>query len=291
MSLLVAAFLGVAGCGTSHPQVRPSLSADQKLERAEQILISACMSAHGFRYWVPPPAPVPAPDPARRFPHVIDDVAWARANGYGRTAEMSGDEHARLVRNDPNLRYARSLSPGRRGAYELTLRGPPPSAGGSITVRTPRGYTLRTSGKGCIAAAGARLYGDFATWDRAQVIVDNLWPEISAEVRADRAYGAATGRWAGCMRRAGHAYANPDRLRDDLDRTAAGADPAAAHRAEITLAVAEATCARSSGLGPISRRLDAKYTAEVEARFRGTIDTFRRLRADALRRADALVGP
>ncbi|GAB3988491.1 hypothetical protein GCM10029978_111020 [Actinoallomurus acanthiterrae] len=282
------------GCGPSRHQVAPSSRAasdpDTMVLRAEAVLTSQCMSAHHFRYWVPPERHrTAAVDGPQRFPFVVDDVAWARANGYGESSGITDAERGRITRNDPNVRYVGSLSPSGRRAYELALNGPPPSAGGGLSVRVPNGYTLRTSDRGCVAEARGRLYGDLPTWFRAQAVVDNLWPQISAMVRADPAFRSATRRWAACMRGAGHPYDSPDRIRDRLGRLVPGGDAAAEHRAEVRLAVAEAGCARRSGLGPVSRRLDRTYTAAVDTRFQGAIETLRRLRATALTRARGLI--
>lgn len=56
-------------------------------DRAEQILVRRCMHSRGFQYHVEPSAR-PAPS-SPRHPYGIDDVAWARAHGFGSEIEAA----------------------------------------------------------------------------------------------------------------------------------------------------------------------------------------------------------
>ncbi|WP_418957929.1 hypothetical protein [Streptomyces tritici] len=239
----------------------------QLLTRAEQTLIARCLAARGFRYVVRLP-----PDPPRRFPYVVDDVAWARAHGFGRDQER---RIAAAKAADPNERWFRRLSPARQRAALAALNGPRPVG---LRARMPGGGMVAASDEGCTAWAQRRLYGDLPAWFEARLTAANLTPLYVPRVRAHPAYRKAVRAWAACMARRGHPHASPDALRAALPgvRTPAG---------ERALAVAEAECAAASGLAATARALDARYGAEARRAHAGPLATKARLERAALPRA------
>src|SRR4051812_27759853 len=114
-TLAVAAWTWIPGsrgtAGQDGPAVRRPTSAEvETLHRAEQLLVRDCMKRQGFRYW---PTPLrPSPD-FRDFPYVVDDVAWAKAHGYGRDIEKRLDKE---TESSPRALYYRSLSESRKQA-------------------------------------------------------------------------------------------------------------------------------------------------------------------------------
>jgi hypothetical protein len=273
LAVLVVCGLAASGCGGPSPvaRVRPLSPAD-RLWLAQEILIARCMAAHGFTYVVTSPASagqVPA------FAYGVDNVAWARAHGYGLA------DQARLVaqqRDNPNARYAGSLPTGQQAAYNLALDG---SSDHTLSVTVPDGLVVTQSSDGCLADAEAALYGSFAAWFRAETISDNLLPVIQPKVFADPRYRRALAAWSACVRAAGYPAATPD----DLRSQAAAGGPVL----ERELAVADATCNLKTGLAATGRVLDRALGAPVRARYGPEIQAYQRLRRAALGRATAVI--
>ncbi|MFE2850299.1 hypothetical protein ACFXJO_04100 [Streptomyces lavendulae] len=259
----------------------PDAAASRLLARAEQVLISRCMAERGFAYAVTEP---PAPE-RRSFPYGVDDVEWARANGYGGRAARE-DERARAA--DPNQRWFHRLPARERAAARTALMGASPVG---LSARTPTGMTLTASTQGCLAQAQRALYGDLAAWFRVKVVTMNLRPAQEERVRRDPRYAEAVGQWAACMRAAGRPYDSPDASRSAAAALADGLPAERADAAETALAVTEATCATGTPLSRVSRALDHTYGDEVRALHQDEIDLRRRLQKDALPRAERVVSP
>ncbi|MFD0429193.1 hypothetical protein ACFQ60_19790 [Streptomyces zhihengii] len=134
---------------------------------------------------------------------------------------------------------------------------------------------------GCVAEAERSLYGDHGAWFRASARVDALDRIRRGRVAAEPAYGAGLRAWSRCMRKAGHSYTTPVAAR----AAATGPKHPLPRDREVALALAEAACAASSGLGATARRLDARHGAALRAEYRADVDTRDRLRARALTRA------
>ncbi|MFJ2257014.1 hypothetical protein ACIOKD_01515 [Streptomyces sp. NPDC087844] len=246
------------------------------LDYAEQLLIGRCMSRHGIPYVVPAPRDLLA---QRSFPYVVDDIAWARAQGYG------GKEQRRigvLRERDPNERYFRSLSAHGRTEALTVLMG---AQSKGVSAKAPTGMTLTTSNHGCIAEAQRALYGDLNTWFRVQVVTTNLQPLYVPKVRADSRYKKALGQWASCMKAAGQPYDTPGQARETAAKRAAAQSPEEADKSSSHIAVAEATCARSTPLSKVVADLDRYYGDRVRARYRKDVTDKRRLQNAALPRA------
>ncbi|MFD3518462.1 hypothetical protein [Streptomyces sp. NPDC058657] len=248
------------------------------LARAEQVLISRCMAARGFRYEVTEAVPGSASG-TRSFPYAITDVAWARTHGYGGKEER---KVAKAIQADPNQRYLRGLSPSARTAAGTALMG---ASAEGLSVKVPNGMTITASTEGCIADAERNLYGDLSNWFRVKVITMNLRPVREERVRQDRRYAAAVRQWATCMRAAGRPYKNPDEARQEVVRYRERLPVAKADVAETALAVAEATCVTSTRLAGVIRALDHSYSRQIRARYRQELDERWRLENAALSRA------
>ncbi|MEV5431954.1 hypothetical protein [Streptomyces sp. NPDC052701] len=262
------------------PAVRALTAREEdRLHRAEQLLLRACMRAQGFEYRPVPRNPVPE---AREFPYVLDDVAWAREHGYGTDIRR---EAAEAREKDVNQRYFRSLPPARRAQALRAANGPDPNG---ITARTPDGMVLRRSTEGCHAQAERTLYGDLAAWFQAEVTLDSLSPMRHTRVPADPAFARAVEPWARCMRAAGHPYASPAHLRRDA--LPGPGEPALPRGQEIRLAVAEARCATTTGLARTARELDRTHALRLRHQYRSELNVAQRLRLGALPRAGEVIG-
>src|SRR5438874_431245 len=80
VAVLVGATVALVVHGTSASSSSLTAADRALLYQAEQTAIQNCLRDKGFRYW---PEPQPSASVSNRFPYVIDDVAWARANGFG----------------------------------------------------------------------------------------------------------------------------------------------------------------------------------------------------------------
>jgi len=285
MALLAASLCLAAGCTTA-PAPDPTASIGPVreltaretalLHDAEQILVRDCMRQHGFRYFPLPRNPVPE---NRSFPYVIDDVAWARRHGYGSDIQR---RLAELDEADPNRRYYNSLSPAQRTAALAAINGERPVG---LSARLPSGGVMARSDRSCTSAAERELYRDLPTWYRVEHVTDDVVGLWRGQVAGDPAFRAAVGRWAVCMREHGYGYTSPALARAELTRP----DQPAGRDREIQVAVAEATCATSTGLAATATALDQHYASQVRRQYAPEFATRQRLELAALPRAGATV--
>jgi len=241
------------------------------LDRAEQILVRRCMRRHGFKLWITPRIVLPH---AARFRYVVDDVSWAQKHGFGADIDR---RVAKLGRSDPNGRYFSSLSPSRRKAALRALNGERPEG---LEARLPSGMVVRRSDSSCTSHAEGALYGDLQQWYRVSKIGGSLTGVRAGRVTAHPSFISATRRWATCMLAKGHPYSSPYEARD-----------VASSKHQITqrgIAVAEATCARATGLSETAHRLDQMYAKEVLNEYRADIAAARGLQLAALLRARSI---
>ncbi|WP_163507086.1 hypothetical protein [Fodinicola acaciae] len=243
----------------------------QALQVAEDILLRGCLRKLGFDFIVTDPRTLPQ---AREFPYVIDDVAWARQHGYGTDIQRAQDQ---ARRNDPNAKYVQSLSSQRQAALLAAENGPSPSG---LTITTVDGLQYSRNPHSCSSQAQQQLYGDLAGWFGSKASMDSIKYLRITTVQRDPAFLQAGHTWSACMQRSGYHYANPAAIR---------AAPPGTRTKEVQLAVAEATCASSSGLSATAASLDKHYDEILRTRYRGVVTTYERLRTNALPRARSIV--
>lgn len=263
-------------------EARELTDAEQILvQRAEQLLVKKCMEKEGFRYWV---GPMPTVDDLKGGGYVVTDVVWAKKHGYGSRLQEKVQE---AQQNDPNHSYANALPEKDRVRYSKTLEGTPSS--GMLTVELPGGGTVKTPDASCQVDAKQQLYGDFATWFRAEKTATNLSGLYVPDLLDDKRFVSAVEKWSTCMAKAGHAYADPPAIREKLPELTGptdGQDADEAFAIEVDLAVAEATCATSSPLSETARTLEAEYRDRKLGRYNEDIATYRHLSLTALARAE-----
>ncbi|MFI7602156.1 hypothetical protein [Actinoplanes sp. NPDC049681] len=252
------------------------------LHLGEQTLIKRCLERAGFRWTVEARNPV-AED--RDFPYVLDDVAWARAHGYGSDVR---ERVRRAQESDPNRAYTLALSPQQRQAAADALNGDPRPGRDAdvVSVRLPNGMLIRRSERGCQAQAERALYGDLARWTRSRGVVSALKGLVEQRVLGDARYTAAVARWSRCMAAEGHPYASPAAARSAFADTPA-TGPSRVR--ELAVARAEATCATRTGLSATAGKLARHYTDALNADHRADVDLALRLQVQALPRARAAV--
>lgn len=250
------------------------------VERGEEFLVKKCMEKQGFRYWIGPIASVAD---RQGQGYVLTDVAWAKAYGYGRSLEQRA-ERERL--GDRNIAYARALPRRDLVRYSTALDGA--LSNGVVKVRLPTGGTVWTTRDGCRARATTELYGDFPAWFRVKKTEQSLTALYAPDILADTRFRRALRTWAGCMRGAGHPYADPQQIRRKLPAITQGMSPKAARATETGLAVAEATCANSTPLADTARTVERELRREKLRPYRDDIAAFQRMSLTALARARAL---
>ncbi|PZG20086.1 hypothetical protein [Nonomuraea aridisoli] len=247
------------------------------LYEAEQLLTQSCMRARGFRIWVVPRTPLPED---RDFPYVVDDTRWAREHGYGSDMQRRRDQ---VRASDPNRRYFQSLSPADRMRGMDALHGK--RDGGRLEVTVPNGMNFTRYTEGCTARAQEQLYGDLEGWFRSSTITNVLDDMGRGKVFAEQEFKDAVKDWAACMRKRGFRHATPEETR----RAFSEPSDAAARTKEIRTAVAEADCARSSGLSDTALRLEKRQRDRLAEQYAPEYETRKRLERVALPRARAIV--
>ncbi|MEV6596827.1 hypothetical protein AB0M36_08190 [Actinoplanes sp. NPDC051346] len=289
VAIAVVATLLITGCRSPKPNppggAPPSTvvgdlttSESDLLDRAEQLLIRDCMRRRGFEYTA---VARPAHLQYRDFPHVVDDVEWARKHGYGtdlrRQQEMA-------VRTQPNTKRLNGMPEPARAAALSALNGVP-GARTDLSAVLPSGVTTRRSADSCTSEAQRVLYGDLQTWYRVERVTENLADLRIHMVHRDARYQRGVTAWGRCMTDAGQPYDSPAQTLGAV----LAADPPMPREREVALAVTEATCADRTGLTATAAELDRRYAQEVDARYAADIADRRRLRHDALPGARAIV--
>ncbi|MFI0977580.1 hypothetical protein ACH4SP_11180 [Streptomyces sp. NPDC021093] len=280
---------GPDGSGTTAkdeapPRVRELTDADRLvLNRAERLHVRDCMTRQGHSYWVGLP---PGADESRSTGYLSTDVGWAKRHGYGSriTAKV-----LKARRTNPNVLYRERLSPSRLHAYDSALEGGRGTA--VLKVRVPSGATISSRLGGCEAEAQEWLYGDLKTWFRVSRIATNLTPLYASRLMRDPEFTTAQSAWAACMRRGGNNYATPTGVQDALPSLTRGLPEKKAFAVEVRLAVAEATCAGSSGLAGTGSRLERHYVNGLRGEYGDVLDDYARLERTALTRARTRVTP
>ncbi|MCX4972805.1 hypothetical protein [Streptomyces sp. NBC_00620] len=226
---------------------------------AEERLIAGCMRDKGFEYGLDPDGPR-GEVPTRRFG--LDDVAWARAHGYGLDeAARSGDRGGKAAAGkSPQARYIASLPPRRQAEFDRALNGTDRDA---IVVPAPGRGQIFTSADGCQADARRGLYGDLRKWTEAKAAVVNLEYVTFDDVVAEPSYTKALADWKACMKARGLAYPSSSEaigavVEENRSRTAEEA-----RKREVTVAVADAECNRAAGLARTGARLQREHVRDA----------------------------
>ncbi|WP_329406320.1 hypothetical protein OG802_01370 [Streptomyces sp. NBC_00704] len=272
----------VAGAAAARPEL--GWAEDLRISDAEQHLITQCMKAHGFRFW---DERRPSLAESRPLGYVQDDVRWARTYGYG-SRILAAEDRARL--GNPNLVYRRTLSADRQKAYDLAMDGGREAR--VLSTEAPMGGRVTKQSGGCAGDAEKALYGDPAAWFAADTTVSNLRPLYVGRLLKDGQFTRAVRAWARCMRDAGRPYADPAAARQATREHSAQQSPAEEARtfaAETRVAVADATCARTTSLRSVGQRREAHYVAALTGGYGKALDAYARMKRLAFTRAERIV--
>lgn len=216
----------------------PDGAETRDLARARAALLDECVLRFTQAHYVPEVATgvTPAFSPYR---FGLVGTTSAREHGYHDPADELSESFARA--------HPVRVPPGRPTAAYL-LDGDLPA--GAERPRDPGGAAL--PGAGCAGEAEAFLGGPVAEGDFAHREITR----IEEAERSDPRVSAAIGDWAGCMKDAGHDYANP------LDPVVDFGAAAAVTERERTVAEADAGCRVSTSY--VERRV--AVLAELQQR-------------------------
>jgi hypothetical protein len=112
----------------------------------------------------------------------------------------------------------------------------------------------------------------------------NAAGHIALQVRADPPYRRALSRWQQCMNRRGLYVDSPQAART----TAAHEAERGGRRAEVSVAVVDAGCARSTQLVAIAQATERRLWAEADPHIRDQVRACRSSRLAALPQARAI---
>ncbi|MGC9535327.1 hypothetical protein [Streptomyces sp. UG1] len=287
----VAAVVSTAmtGCTQQQREAAPQslmYAEEVRLKDAEQLLVKRCMSRRGFTYHEHRPMTL---EELRPVGYVQDDIAWARKHGYGSRIAEKGN---RARQDNRNIAYRAALSNTKGRAYDTALNG---GAGGPVvSADLPGTKTISKRVGGCAGEAEQRLYGDLGTWFTADKTANSVRGLAQGKVLDDTRFTAKVERWAACMKRAGHPYADPGQAREAVQRQSEQPQDAEAFEAERTTAVADARCARQVSLRSVAEERLAHHIAklcEEHSEYGDALHTIARIQRDALARAKRIVGP
>lgn len=248
------------------------------LERAENTLITACMTEAGFEYYAPTDADV-APfvgsiGIGKLTPEIADRDGYSL---YLPEPAENMDRISELIAKGNS--YLESLTPSERERYFAVLEG----EGDTSAGESESGMEVLVDG--CIGEARRELLGDrvletFDTFNTVQFLQVNVWDDSSVN--------AALGAWQSCMRDAGYRYEHPD------EAAAVGiqmrGDNVEPSDEELDLAVSDAECRLESGListiEEASRRMNSAVIEENEQ----LLATWAEIERFVLERAGEILG-
>lgn len=249
----IAALALLGGCSQSEPsdtvQIRTD-TVEQRLHYAEEILTHNCMRDAGFKTWIAPLDPV---SDDRTFFYGINDVDWAKRNGFGFNIRSLIEKYRS---REPNARYFGSLSDTEKERALDAFNG----AIGSdeYEVAVPSGGTSTRSKSSCVAIAQGELYGSALEYFRGTEIESDLRTTAINQTLNDPAYAKAIGAWSECMGNRGYQAENPDTFKASYTPSDPSRGPSEQERAA---AIAEAECVRDTALSDAGQRIQQeKYT-------------------------------
>lgn len=258
------------------------------LVAAESQLVARCMKAAGFVFYPAPEVPDSPTDP---FDHAALSVADAKRDGYGlvrgKDVAQPGDQRADpgAAAQQANEAYVKKLTAADAERYTRTLFGTDDTA---VQVKVGD-QTISQNSNGCQATVQRGIYGDFAKHLQTSVVTGNVLAQASQRVSGDQELIASQKQWSQCMRQAGYVYASRRQARTEISQRyyQRGVDRNAVFRAEIATAIADATCAASTGFEQVQRAAQARAVAQVVTDYEGVLLAARELNSAAVTRAKA----
>ena len=204
----------------------------------ERELTRRCMTAKGFKYFIPASQARPPYNGGQVEYGDQVDLARRRIDGYGLFAATT---HGLVPTDDPQGRYVATLGPADHSRYMEALIGKQ----SEYRVINSVGYPAR----GCVARSRRTVYGNLEKHTQLTSEPQFLYQEVAYRVRGSNEYQEAVRRWSKCMAGRQMQYPSPSKalgaIRHEYDRTGPTAET---HVREIAVAVADGECTKQSHL-------------------------------------------
>jgi hypothetical protein len=269
---------------------------NQLLWAAEEQLVAGCMSKRGFSYLPNGKDDDPDMVPGHVTVDRRSDVAAARATGYRLAAQIQGGDSP-IATSDRNAASLARMTDAERAAFLEALRGPSISPADPSMQRKVESVPLPGGGRAywyrdsCLAETRRRLYGEDYEHNEIGYGLASLRSELLTMADASPEYRKALDAWRDCMGNRG--------FHDDQPQGAAKRLAAEYHAGklsldelrtqEVTVATADTECFMTADLGRVRQAAEARAEEVVLARHAEELMAMRRVRDDALARAEAVL--
>jgi hypothetical protein len=258
-----------------------------EVERAQRRLVESCLRGQGFS--VLPPTPTPVAGKAGDIRPEALTPGEAAAHGYGFDPALNAGQ--KLGGSATESTAWSNVSDDYKRRLTLAQFGPDSKR---VKYNTEDGGVLDMPGAGCSGTVQARLFGDLATYLKVSWIATNGISHARGDLDRDDAVRAAMPKWASCVDAKGHrGLSSPAAARDaaiKLYEEAHTADEIVrARQQERALAVADATCVSSVGLGQALQRAEERSAAAYLAGHEADLVAYREVMDLASKRAQTLL--
>lgn len=260
-----------AGGGDAAEFGLPTAEIERRQIKVES-LIQQCMKKQGFDYLPVDPAILRTAMESNSRPSGMTDQAFRQQFGYGITTLYDAQlKQAQASQGEPNRKIRAALGAADRAAYDRALYGENPSATFAAA--------LDSEDLGALGGCTKEAVDPIFPAAELRRLLTTGQDAVGQRALNDPRVVAATRSWSDCMRQAGFTYAKPEDIKSDFQgRLAAvvgagarvapvGAAAAPAYDAaqltslqadEIRVAVADATCAGTSGLKKVKDAVEAE---------------------------------
>ena len=275
-------------------------AATNELAVAQYLLVSRCMSAHGFHTLAPA---TPPPSPEQRVSPLLSNggdivtvpseaaaIREAQEWGYGITARR---DQGHQVGSQSGTSTFRSTPPAKKASqatgYTVALTGH--GVNRIFTVPGIAQHTYPT--EGCSAKGLGQLYGSPLLAVQATYLPEDLNLAVTHQVLVQPEFHEAAARWSACLAkgtglRARSPYEVTDSLLTGIESHSGPATPA--ERAfESRVAVADTRCQYSTGLVRTAAALRRHFAESLSGPYEGLLVTLLEVRARASRNAESVL--
>lgn len=267
-------------------RLRGSVDSDGHVtvNNAHGLVVSRCMQDAGFDFQT---GMVTAEEQARMTSGglstfdvwMFDDVEGAERLGYG--ARSGREPGPPPEPADPGRTPdVDSFPPDEQERFWLTLFG---SDEERVEIVEADGGTTSVPGGGCMGMATVVIYGDIEQHLRFEDARNTAMLRVEDRVAADRDVAAANSLWRRCMGDVGYEVDDPFHA---LEQAADVGDPTAT----TSMAVADATCKRSTGLSTVYGEAVISAGSEVLAEFDDQLIAYDEFEQAAVERARSALG-
>ncbi|MET8341069.1 hypothetical protein ABZV14_45585 [Streptosporangium canum] len=270
------------------PEVREALlalfSGSATRYAAQEELVQRCMKKRGFTYVQNPSSATDVAPTLGEDPYGLT-VEQAQRTGY-KSAENAGDSPGEVDRSGISKL---SEEEQKRWGEAFFGRDDAPE----IKADLPGGGRVGTTSEGCLAEAREKLYGSLSDYVKLTYLAGNLPIRARREASSDADMTRIDSAWSSCMASKEHSgLKNPDAARgrslESHRRLGIGSDEARAQ--EISLAVADAECEKTTDYAAQRIRIEDRYYEKMLQKFAKELTDARKMNASALLHAKEALG-